>query len=180
MTSNRINGQVNEPKFGLFGSIYMITVFLIDLYILYKLINMNEKCNCAVTKIMKKLKNTIMVLLIIVIINIFAIQLIAHLFRIEKIIKGNAEAKMISIIFSIISALSTFALIVVQFYYAYLLINYSNELIDNTNCNCISEDTKNFLNIYGWIRMIIIALPFFVIILAILLILLSIGEPLKK
>ncbi len=118
---------------------------IIDVYILVTLKGMNVDdypCKCAVTSHVKKIINII----------------------IAMIVSGLALMVLMLILFSYMSSNNMGILMIIllgalfvvglQIYYSYLLITYSNTLT-NTKCECVSDNFKTGIKVYGYFRIIL-------------------------
>jgi hypothetical protein len=121
---------------------------IIDIYILFRLKGMNVDnypCKCAVTIHIKKIINIIIAMIVsgLVLLVIGMILFYYYLF----------SHNMLLLIPLLLGGLFMVGL---QIYYAYLLITYSNTLID-TKCECISDNFKTSIKVYGYFRIILLS-----------------------
>ena len=119
---------------------------IIDIYILVKLKAMNVDnypCKCAVTMHVKKIINTIIAMIVSGLVLLVIAMILFYYYMFSH--------NMLLLIPILLGGLSMVGL---QIYYSYLLITYSNTLI-NTKCECISDNFKTSIKVYGYFRIVL-------------------------
>jgi hypothetical protein len=145
----------NDPDvFSLMKPIVLVIFFVINIYVLMNVLKMqqtNYACKCAQIPNLKKISNTLII--------IISLQVI--MFILAVVIKTN-EAHFTRHFIRMLS----FILFVVQlyfiFYYIYMVITFIYNL-DSNNCICVNPHFKTFLTYYtgftvGVILLLIIAM----------------------
>ncbi len=144
-------------------SILVLIILIIDMYVLYSTYTFKknrESCPCAITPNTHKIMFMVSILVSVGLISSILIPVISYLF--------NTDRKNLAIGSSFIG----FIMYLIGIYYAYLLINYTNELKDN-KCGCVSENFKYYIHNYGIFRMVLSILPLAFILVALSILLFS-------
>ena len=139
-TTQTQSGNMNTS--GILPLLYLI----MDIYILVKLKGMNVDnypCKCAVTIHVKKIINTIIAMIVSGLVLLVIAMILFYYYMFSH--------NMMLLIPILLGGLSMVGL---QIYYSYLLITYSNTLID-TKCECISDNFKTSIKVYGYFRIIL-------------------------
>ena len=142
--------SIPPPSGGMSISRFLPIIYLIiDVYILVTLKSMNiddYPCKCAVTSHVKKIIN-IIIAMIISGLALFVITMI--------LVYYYMASNMMAVLLPIM--LGGLFVTGLQIYYSYLLITYVNTLV-NTKCECVSNNFKNGLKVYGYFRIVLSSL----------------------